>query len=335
MIAKNLRAGKYADGIINYIFKGREDGHIDKQAHVLKASDTLLLPFSAQDADGLMELKQDFNQRTNAYLNENKENKNPLIGHQILSFTPEDEKKLGKDGVNKILDEYVEMSGLKNTIYVAVGHRDTNNYHVHIVYHKVGNDMKKENDWRQNNKTIERGVALALRHNLTLIKDQAKVAMTRPVLQLRKDDPEIKQMRNESPYLSTARNMHHLMKLLEADNKKLQEFNNGLFRFDNKTYRVEDLHVIFFANREKVSKKSFEKQKESERSLLPKTTKSVNLDNERSVSRTSSPSRSRQSILHFQSIHSDENKPLRRKRKGYQYKLKKRRSKSIDKGLKL
>ena len=77
-------------------------------------------------------------------MKENPENKNPLIGHQILSFTKEDETKLKKEGTEKVLDNYLILAGLEKTQFIAVAHKATAIYHVHIIYDKVRNDMKKK-----------------------------------------------------------------------------------------------------------------------------------------------------------------------------------------------
>ncbi|MGM9512452.1 relaxase/mobilization nuclease domain-containing protein [Larkinella sp. GY13] len=250
MVARNLKAGKFAEGIINYTFEGKLENHTDKQAEVLRYSDDLLVPFGPQDKEGIGELISQFNERTSNYLKENPDNKNPLIGHQILSFTKEDETKLKKEGIEKVLDDYVKLAQLEKTQFIAVAHKDTANYHVHIIYHKVRNDMKKENDWKLNNKTIERGVALALKNRLTLVKDQKKIALTKGVLEIRGKDTDIQKLKSELPELRQARNMHHLTKLLEARKMTPEYLNDDRVKIDKKLYRPEDLNAIFHANRE-------------------------------------------------------------------------------------
>lgn len=253
MIARNLKAGKYSDGLINYAFEGRELEHKDKGAEVVRYSDDLLVPFSAQDKEGIMELKQQFNERTSNYLLENPENKNNLIGHQILSFTKEDSEKLREDGMNKILDDYIKLTDLEKTKFVVVRHKDTNNPHFHIIYHKVQNSLKKENDWKLNNKTVERGVALALKNRLTLVKNQKEVALTKGVLEIRAKDDDIKKIRGEYDLLKSAKNFHHLNKLLEASRITPEFLKDDRVKIDKKIYRPEDLHAVFFLNRNEKS----------------------------------------------------------------------------------
>lgn len=249
MIARNLKAGKFSDGLINYAFEGRELDHKDKGAEVIRYSDDLLLPFSPDDKEGILELKQQFNDRTSKYLLENPDNKNNLIGHQILSFTKEDAEKLKEDGMNKVLDDYIQLAGLEKTKFVAIKHKDTNNPHYHIIYHKVQNNFKKENDWKLNNKTVERGVALALKNRLTLVKNQKEVALTKGVLEIRSKDEDIKKLRNDSEILKSAKNFHHFNKLLESSKITPEFLKDDRVKIDRKIYRAEDLHAVFYLNR--------------------------------------------------------------------------------------
>jgi hypothetical protein len=251
MIAKNLKAGKYSDGLIDYAFQGREEAHKDKVASVLRHSEDLLVPFSAADKEGIRELKHDFNERTIKYVRENPECKKSLIGHQVLSFTTDDVKQLGEAGVLKALDDYLILAGMQQTIFIAIRHEDTNNPHVHIIYHKVQNSMTKENDWQLNNKTVERGVALALRNRLTLVKDQKKVALTRGVLEIRAQDADIRQLREEHEVLKLARNLHHLSKIIDARGGKVEYMQEERVRINKDVFRQEDLHAIFYFNRMK------------------------------------------------------------------------------------
>lgn len=249
MIARNLKAGKFSDGLINYAFEGKELEHKDKAAEVLRYSADLLVPFSSKDVAGIAELKRDFNNRTKTYLMKNPDNKNALIGHQILSFTQEDVEKLKDRGIFKVLDDYIKLASLEQTQYIAIKHNDTNNPHIHVIYHKVNNNLVKEQDWKLNNKTIERGVALALKNRLTLVKDQKKVALTAAVLAIRAKDDDIIKLRKESSFLSVARNEHHLQKLLSPKEITKETLKDGRIKFDNKVYRPEDLQAVFYLNR--------------------------------------------------------------------------------------
>lgn len=253
MIARNLKAGKFSDGLINYAFEGKELEHKDKAAEVLRYSADLLVPFSSKDVVGIAELKRDFNNRTKTYLMKNPDNRNALIGHQILSFTQEDAEKLKDKGICKVLDDYIKLANLEQTQYIAIKHNDTSNPHIHVIYHKVNNNLIKEQDWKLNNKTIERGVALALKNRLTLVKDQKKVALTAGVLAIRAKDDDIIKLRKESPFLSVARNEHHLQKLLSPKEITKETLKDGRIKFDSRVYRPEDLQAVFYLNRNESS----------------------------------------------------------------------------------
>lgn len=268
MIAKELQSGHKANGLIDYVFKGREEAHVDKGAEVLANSDELVVPFHMDDKDGIEYIIKQFNKRTSGYLKDNPENKGGLLGHQILSFTKEDEEKLGEDGIKKVLGDFIELSKLDKTQYIAVSHQDTKNKHIHIVYSKVQNDGRKENEWRRKNKTVERGVALALRNDLTLIKDQKKIADTKGVYYIRSKDKDIKDLRREGFGMGEAHNLHHLNKL--RTKKGLQAISpdvKGTITFDKKTYRMEDMNTVFFMNREHFHMKTFH-VKETQKNYL-------------------------------------------------------------------
>lgn len=278
MIARNLKAGKFSDGLINYAFEGKELEHKDKAAEVLRYSKDLLVPFSSKDAAGIAELKRDFNNRTKTYLTKNPDNKNALIGHQILSFTKEDAEKLKEKGMVQALDDYIKLANLEQTQYIAIKHNDTNNPHIHVIYHKVNNSLVKEQDWKLNNKTIERGVALALKNKLTLVKDQKKVALTAGVLAIRALDDDVKKLREGSSFLSVARNEHHLQKLLASKEIEKETLKDGRVKFDGKVYRQEDLQAVFYSNRneEKLndgSRKESKRQKSDQESTNHETSK--------------------------------------------------------------
>ncbi|PWJ53424.1 relaxase/mobilization nuclease-like protein [Dyadobacter jejuensis] len=249
MIARNLKAGKTSDGLLDYAFHGKESEHKDKGAEILQYSSDLLIPSSDKDKEGIKELKKEFNRRTNAYLKNEPDNKKALIGHQILSFTNEDYGKLKDDGLNKVLKDYIKLAKLDKTQFVAIKHNDTKNPHIHIIYHKIQNDLKKEKDWKLNNKTLERGIALALKHKLPLIDNQKKIALSRGVLEIRAKDQDIIDLRNSTEFLQKARNTHHLNKLLQANNITQTKLQDGRLKIDKKVYSPENLEAVYFYNR--------------------------------------------------------------------------------------
>lgn len=344
MVARNLKSGKFAEGIINYAFAGKEADHLDKQAEVLRYSDQLLVPFDARDKEGINELISQFNERTATYLKENPENKNPLIGHQLLSFTKEDEAKLKKEGIGNVLDDYIKLANLEKTQFVAIGHKDTANYHIHLIYHKVKDDKKKENDWKLNNKTVERGIALALKNNLTLIKDQKKVALTKGVFEIRSKDSDIQKLRSESLDLRQAMNMHHYLKLLEAKKIVPDYLNDGRMKVDTKIYRPEDLNAAFYQNRvEKGVEKETGKAKAEREGQLIKSEVRQEQSGSQSFTAGSddarTPEKNKDSSFTLVTLHGmqAEQSAVKRKRKGKHYLLKNKPTKQhkLSKGQEL
>ncbi len=71
------------------------------------------------------------------------------VGHIALSFLPEDKDKLTDDTMTKIIREYMEMMGIKDTQFLLVRHFDRSNSvrllptgrkngnpHCHLVYNR-------------------------------------------------------------------------------------------------------------------------------------------------------------------------------------------------------
>jgi hypothetical protein len=112
------------------------------------------------------------------------------------------------------------------------------------------NDGTKYKSWKEQNKTLERGVALALEHGFKLVKNQKEVANSKEVVKLRSEMQDIKDLRNSNELLGTARNLLHLEKMCEA--KKIAFSKDELQKtvdFNSKTYQEADLKAVFLLNR--------------------------------------------------------------------------------------
>lgn len=254
MIARNLKAGSYAAGLIEYTFSGKEEGRRaeEKKADLYFASGDLFLPKSYDDKEGIARLHKSFNERTHEYLKQNPDNKSKLIGHQVLSFTEKDMQRLKPEGVQRVLQEYLELSKIDQTQFYSVGHNDTKNYHIHIVYHKVGEDGKQIDQWKENVKTTERGIALSLKYKLDLVDEMHKYTHTKGVLAIRGQHQDIIDLTKSSVELSQAKNMHHFKKLMLAQGKLLEPINKGeSFKFEGKRVSADDLAAVFYHNRNK------------------------------------------------------------------------------------
>jgi len=68
------------------------------------------------------------------------------VGHIALSFKPEDKDKLTDEMMTKIAMEYMELMGIRDTLFLLVRHHNTANPHCHLVYNRVDNNGKTISD---------------------------------------------------------------------------------------------------------------------------------------------------------------------------------------------
>lgn len=276
MLAKANQSGKGFSGKIDYLYDGKlEDrGAIEKGTKVISHSDNIRVPNGADDNLTRSLLKEDFIEQAKQHKDYGKDKNSAYVGEHILSFTADDRKQLDPEKLKAITDEYIKMAGIDKTQYLAVTHHDTENLHVHILFNRAMNDGTKYKAWKEQNKTIERGVALALEHGFKLVKNQKDVAQSKEVIQLRSEMRDIKDLQSSNELLGKARNLLHLEKMCEANKipfskDELQKTVN----FDGKTYQEADLKAVFLLNRNE-NNTTFEKQpaenKEKQREPLPK-----------------------------------------------------------------
>lgn len=273
MLAKANATGKGFGGKIDYLYDGKlEDrGAVEKGTKVITHSDNIRVPNGADDKLTRNLMKADFIEQAKQHKDYGKDKNSSFVGEHILSFTTDDKKKLDPEKLKGITEEYIKMAGIDKTQYLAVTHHDTENLHVHILFNRAMNDGTKYKAWKEQNKTLERGVALALEHGFKLVKNQKEVANSKEVVKLRSEMQDIKDLRNSNELLSTARNLLHLEKMCEA--KKIPFAKDDLQKtvdFNGKTYQEADLKAVFLLNRnettlptEKLSPETKEKQTET------------------------------------------------------------------------
>lgn len=280
MLAKANATGKGFGGKIDYLYDGKlEDrGAVEKGTMVISHSENIRVPNGADDKLTRNLMKADFIEQGKQHKDYGKEKNSAFVGEHILSFTADDRKKLDPEKLRGITEEYIKMAGIDKTQYLAVTHHDTENLHVHILFNRAMNDGTKYKAWKEQNKTLERGVALALEHGFKLVKNQKEVANSKEVIKLRSEMQDIKDLRNSNELLGTARNLLHLEKICEA--KKIPFSKDELQKtvdFNGKTYQEADLKAVFLLNRNETTqpteKQSSEnKEKQTEISSKPKQT---------------------------------------------------------------
>jgi hypothetical protein len=277
MLAKANQSGKGFGGKIDYLYDGKlEDrGAIEKGTKVITHSDNIRVPNGADDKLTRSLLKEDFIEQAKQHKDYGKDKNSAYVGEHILSFTADDRKQLDPEKLKAITDEYIKMAGIDKTQYLAVTHHDTENLHVHILFNRAMNDGTRYKAWKEQNKTIERGVALALEHGFKLVKNQKEVAQSKEVIQLRSEMQDIKDLRSSNELLGKARNLLHLEKMCEA--KKIPFSKDDLqktINFDGKTYQEADLKAVFFLNRNEnntTAEKQPTQNKEKQQERLPKS----------------------------------------------------------------
>ena len=272
MLAKANQSGKGFSGKIDYLYDGKlEDrGAVEKGTKVIAHSDNIRVPNGADDKLTRSLLKEDFIEQAKQHKDYGNDKNTAYVGEHILSFTADDRKKLDPEKLKVITDEYIKMAGIDKTQYLAVTHHDTENLHVHILFNRAMNDGTKYKAWKEQNKTLERGVALALEHGFKLVKNQKEVANSKEVIKLRSEMQDIKDLRNSNELLSTARNLLHLEKMCEA--KKIPFSKNELQKtvdFNGKNYQEANLKAVFLLNRDENTQPT-EKTKDKPVELLQK-----------------------------------------------------------------
>lgn len=250
MIAKATAPGASFGGISDYVYDGKlkDRAENDKKTAVILHSDNLRVAYSFEQIEQRNQMKRDFIKQAEQHRDYgNRDKKAKYVGHHILSFSEADNRKLTPELVEKITKEYVKMARLEKTQFAAFSHDDTNLKHVHILFNRSMNDGTKYPEWKEKSKTTERGVALSLKYDLSVVGGMKKYATTAGVLKLRMDDKDIKEMAKD-PLLSMARNMHHLGKLAEQKNISIEKYGDSKL-IGGKEYRDADLAAVFALNR--------------------------------------------------------------------------------------
>lgn len=158
MIGK-IKKGKSFGGCIRYVM-GKDNAEII-------ASDGVLL-------GNIREITDSFNYQRLL----NPKIKQP-VGHIALSFKPEDKPKLTDEFMAKIVMEYMELMGIRNTQFILVRHHNTDNPHCHLVYNRIGYDGKvisSQGDYKRNEIATKR---LKDKYGLTYAEDKGKTNVTK------------------------------------------------------------------------------------------------------------------------------------------------------------
>ena len=274
MTATSHPQGSSFGNAINYIYEGRLDEHKDKKEELIMHSDNIRVPRDVDDLKGRNRMKADFISQAEAHKQYGNENRKNYVGHHSLNFSASDMVGLSPKKIEQITGDYIKDAGINQTQYIAVGHRDTKHYHVHIIFNRATDKHTLYNDWREYNKTAERAVALNLKYGFAQEKKQVKLASSPEVLAIRSGHEDIQKMRADE-LIGRAKNLHHLSKICATEKRYYGE-ENGSIRVGEKQYRKEDLQAVFYDNRSEDRAKSRQRhieettQRKQERVNQPK-----------------------------------------------------------------
>jgi hypothetical protein len=98
-----------------------------------------------------------------------------VVGHLILSFSPNDRQKLGGYTMVDIAKDFMNRMGIRDTQYVIFGHHDQPHPHLHIVYNRVNNFGEMITCDTNYHKSAAISAAITREYGLTFGKDKSKV----------------------------------------------------------------------------------------------------------------------------------------------------------------
>jgi hypothetical protein len=156
VIQKISRPGSGFRGVLNYVLA-------EKKVPELVASN-----MEGQDA---RELAHEFRDAREA---------NPAVGkpvfHGSLAAAPRDQ--VSAEQWRQIVETYVERMGYKDSLWVAIRHRDTDHDHVHIVASRVAFDGSRVPDFQEKRRGEEVLRDLEREHGLTRVAPSREAART-------------------------------------------------------------------------------------------------------------------------------------------------------------
>jgi hypothetical protein len=170
MIAKTI-SGKNAGGCLKYVFDSKK-GERDEEGRPAQRGEIVGGNMAGQNAQ---ELKKEFDAATGL-----KPNISKPITHHVLTFSPEDHKKLDMSGMVKVADDYMKQRGYGNSMYAVVAHRDTANTHLHIVASKIDLKGKVISEWQSKKKDFAVCRDLEKQYGLRELADKPRAAERAP-----------------------------------------------------------------------------------------------------------------------------------------------------------
>ena len=126
MIAKIMKGSGFK-GVINYILDPKKG--------------TELIDSSGVRTDSISYIAQSFIDQTELNPRVGK-----VVGHISLSFSAQDSPRLSNEWMVKVVREYLDKMGIKDTQYIIGRHFDKEHPHVHIAFNRIDNNGKTISD---------------------------------------------------------------------------------------------------------------------------------------------------------------------------------------------
>ena len=126
MIAKIMKGSGFK-GVINYILDPKKG--------------TELIDSSGVRTDSINHIVQSFIDQTELNPRVGK-----VVGHISLSFSAQDSPRLSNEWIVKVVREYLDKMGIKDTQYIIGRHFDKEHPHMHIAFNRIDNNGKTISD---------------------------------------------------------------------------------------------------------------------------------------------------------------------------------------------
>lgn len=199
MIAKIMKGADFK-GVIYYILNDNKGTEImDIEGLFLENNDTIAQGFVGQAS---------MNPRVTR-----------PVGHIALSFSKEDLPRLNNAVMARIVREYMERMGIKDTQYIIGRHFDKEHPHVHIAFNRIDNNGKTISDRNDRFRSERICKELTKKYGLHFANGKEQVKVDR----LREPD----------------RTRYELYNILKTENARCREWNTLLERLKRQGVEVQ------------------------------------------------------------------------------------------------
>lgn len=102
-----------------------------------------------------------------------------IVGHTVLSFSPNDAPRMSNEYMRQIALEYLKRMGIRDTQFIIVRHHDREHPHCHLVFNRVSNSGKTISDSNERYRSQRICRDITEREGLYMASDKEKVKRNR------------------------------------------------------------------------------------------------------------------------------------------------------------